>query len=240
MTDSGAARERVVDMVIVGTGAGGLTAALVAKSRGLDVLVLEKAEHIGGTSAWSGGVLWVPDNDLMRQAGVSDSPEEALRYLESVVGDGGAATSTERKRAYVHTSPEVIRFLQQMGVEFVCADGAMDYYPENPGGHSRGRSVNAKIFDTRELGSWESWFRPQKPNATLPVVLRHYAEAPPMATALRSLHGMRVAAAVIARTVWGLLTRKHLVSQPRTGPDGEAAARCQGARHRDLAQRCGH
>lgn len=204
---------RTVDVVIVGTGAGGLTAALLAKSEGLDVLVLEKAEHVGGTSAWSGGVIWAPDNHLMHAAGVADSAEDGLAYLEAVVGDGGGpAASTARKQAYVRTIPEVLRFLERMGMEWVYADGAIDYYPEKPGGHDRGRSVNARMFDTRELGDWEPRFRPQKEGAVFPVVLAHYAEAPPMATMLRSAKGARVAAKVIARTAWALITRKHLVS----------------------------
>lgn len=130
--------ERTVDVVIVGTGAGGLTAALLAKSEGLDVLVLEKAEHIGGTSAWSGGVIWAPDNDLMHAAGVSDSAEDGLAYLDAVVGDdGGPAASPARKQAYVETIPEVLRFLERMGMEWVYADGAIDYYPEKPARHTR-------------------------------------------------------------------------------------------------------
>src|SRR5581483_7516402 len=158
--------DRVVDMIIVGTGAGGLTAALLARSEGLDVLVLEKAEYIGGTSAWSGGVIWAPDNHLMHAAGVPDSARDGLAYLEAVVGDGGPSTTTERKRAYVETIPEMLRFLEQQGMQWVYADGAIDYYPEMPGGMGRrGRSINARMFDTRELGDWEPWFRPQKEGA---------------------------------------------------------------------------
>jgi 3-oxosteroid 1-dehydrogenase len=205
--------ERQVDMVIVGWGVGGLTAALAARSEGLEVLVLEKSEHVGGTSAWSGGVIWAPDNHLMRAAGVRDSVEDGLRYLEAVVGDGGPATSTARKQAYVRAIPEVLRFLERLGMAWVYADGAIDYYPEAPGGMgARGRSVNARMFDTRRLGDWEPRLRPQKEGAVFPVVLAHYAEAPPMATMLRSLRGARVAAKVTARTVWALATRKRLVS----------------------------
>lgn len=208
-----ATSERTVDVVVVGTGAGGLTAALLARSEGLEVLVLEKAEHIGGTSAWSGGVIWAPDNHLMHAAGVADSAEDGLAYLEAVVGDDGPATTTARKRAYVENIPDMMRFLERLGMEWVYADGAIDYYPEEPGGMgSRGRSVNARMFDTRELGDWEPWFRPQKEGAVFPVVLAHYAEAPPMATMLRSVRGARVAAKVVARTVWALITRKRLVS----------------------------
>jgi 3-oxosteroid 1-dehydrogenase len=199
-----------VDIVVVGAGMAGLTAALAAKAEGLDVLVVEKSEHVGGTSAWSGGVIWAPDNHLMRAAGVADSAADGLRYLEAVVG---AATSTARKEAYVRTIPEVLRFLERLGMEWVYADGAIDYYPEAPGGMGeRGRSVNARMFDTRRLGDREGWFRPQKEGAVFPVVLAHYAEAPPMATMLRSPRGASVAAKVTGRTVWALLRRRRLVS----------------------------
>lgn len=201
-----------VDVVVVGTGVGGLTAALLAQARGLEVLVLEKSEFIGGTSAWSGGVLWIPDNHLMRAAGVPDSVEAGMAYLESVVGDTGPAATRARQEMYVRRGPEVVRFLEDMGVDWVYADGATDYYPERPGGLVRGRSLNARVFDTRKLADRESWLRPQKADAVFPVVLAHYAEAPPMATMLRSPRGARTALRVAARTAWGWARRKRLAS----------------------------
>src|SRR5947209_13409992 len=77
------------DVVIVGSGGGALVAALVARSKGFEVLVVEKADVLGGSTAMSGGGVWIPDNPLMRAEGIPDSPTDALAYFESVVGDVG-------------------------------------------------------------------------------------------------------------------------------------------------------
>jgi 3-oxosteroid 1-dehydrogenase len=205
--DGGAA----FDLIIVGSGAGGLTAALAAASRGLRPLVIEKSRYIGGTSAWSGGALWAPDSPVMRACGVNDSTEDALRYLEAVVGDAGPSTSTARKRAYVERVREVVAFLQGQGLEFVYADGNSDYYPEAPGGSVRGRTHHAAIFDTRRLQEWEPWLRPQKGGISQHIVLRDLAEAPSMVIATRSPRAAKVAARVVGRTLGAKLTGRHRV-----------------------------
>jgi len=81
------------DIVVIGTGAAGLGAALTARELGLDVLVLEKERLIGGSTALAGGGMWIPNNHLMQAAGVPDSTDEAFKYLDGVVGDEGPATS---------------------------------------------------------------------------------------------------------------------------------------------------
>jgi 3-oxosteroid 1-dehydrogenase len=143
------------DAVVVGSGGGGLCGALVARDRGLDVLVLEKAEYIGGSTGMSGGLVWIPDNPLMRAEGVPDSEEEALAYLEAVAGDGGAAASPERRRAFVTEGPRLVAFLQRLGLPLRRSDGYPDYYSDLPGGSQRGRNIEALLFDTHHLGTWE-------------------------------------------------------------------------------------
>ena len=202
---------RSADVVVIGAGVGGLTAALRAHDLGLTPLVIEKSEYLGGTSAWSGGAFWAPDNPVMRALGVTDSPWEALRYLEAVVGDAGPSTSTARKRAYVEQAGPCVAFLQHAGIPFVYADGNCDYYPEAPGGHTRGRTLHADIFDTRELGELERWFRPQKGGISQKIILRTLAEAPPMTLSTRSPAAARVAARVVGRTVGAAVTGRHLV-----------------------------
>src|SRR5882724_9743801 len=101
-----------VDVVVV-------VAALAAKAQGLDPLLVEKSEFVGGTSSWSGGALWAPDSPVMRRCGVDDSVEDGLRYLEAVVGDAGPSTTPARKRAYVEGARQVVEFLEARGVSFV-------------------------------------------------------------------------------------------------------------------------
>src|ERR671925_485757 len=81
------AEDTTFDVVVVGSGAAGMTAALTAADRGLSALVVEKGSHFGGSTARSGGGVWVPNNEVLRRAGVPDSPELARTYLEHLVGD---------------------------------------------------------------------------------------------------------------------------------------------------------
>jgi len=200
-----------VDVVVVGTGVGGVVAALAAKAQGLDPLLVEKSEFIGGTSSWSGGALWAPDSPVMRRCGVDDSVEDGVRYLEAVVGDVGPSTTSARKRAFVESARRVIEFLETQGVTFVYSDGTSDYYPEAPGGLARGRTHHAEIFDTRRLGEWEPWFRPQKGGISQQIVMRSLAEAPPMTIATRTVAAGRVATRVVGRTLAARVTGRHLV-----------------------------
>lgn len=203
--------EHDVDVVIVGTGVGGVVAALAAKAQGLDPLLVEKSEFIGGTSSWSGGALWAPDSPVMRRRGVDDSVEDGLRYLKAVVGDAGPSTTPARRRAYVEQARRVVEFLEGQGVTFVYSDGTSDYYPEAPGGQARGRTHHAEIFDTRRLGEWEPWFRPQKGGISQQIVMRSLAEAPPMTIATRTVPAARVAVRVVGRTLGAKVTGRHLV-----------------------------
>src|SRR6188472_3810038 len=97
------------DVVVLGTGAAGLTAAVTAYEHGARVGVFEKADEVGGTSAWSGGMLWIPNNPLMREEGIEDSTDEALTYLDSLSLD---MIEPDLARALVEAGPEMISFLQ--------------------------------------------------------------------------------------------------------------------------------
>src|SRR5262245_36300091 len=120
--------DMTADAVIVGSGGGALTAALTARDSGLDVLVVEKTSLVGGSTAMSGGGLWVPDSPPMRAAGSPDSADDGLAYMDAVIGDVGPASSPQRRRAYVETGPRVVAFLQEQGVPFRYADGYSDFY----------------------------------------------------------------------------------------------------------------
>lgn len=140
------------DVVIVGSGAAGLTAGLTAKLQGMKSLVIEKTDRYGGASAISGGALWIPNNHIIKGAGVPDTHELARQYLDSTIGD---RVPEELKEAYITRGPEMLRFLynKTKHMRFQYAKGYSDYYPEKPGGLSQGRSIEPLIFDLTKMGS---------------------------------------------------------------------------------------
>lgn len=138
------------DVIIVGSGAGGMSAAITAKKHGLSVLVIEKESLYGGTTARSGGVLWVPCNPLSRQHGVADSIEAARTYLQQ---EAGGCFDAERVDAFLHNGPRMVEFFQrETAVQFVAVPEFSDYHPAAPGGMPGGRSILAAPFDGRALG----------------------------------------------------------------------------------------
>ncbi|MEQ6050753.1 FAD-binding protein [Lysinibacillus capsici] len=140
------------DVVVVGSGAAGLTAGLTAKVQGMKSLVIEKTDRYGGASAISGGALWIPNNHIIKGAGVPDTHELARQYLDSTIGD---RVPEELKEAYITRGPEMLRFLynKTKHMRFQYAKGYSDYYPEKPGGLSQGRSIEPLIFDLTKMGS---------------------------------------------------------------------------------------
>lgn len=132
------------DVVVIGSGAAGATAALRAAEQGLSVLVVEKAHKYGGTSATSGGVLWIPNHQL---APNDDSREQALQYLDSLID---VPIQRDRLEAYLDQGPEMIRFLTSQGMSPIPAAWP-DYFPDLPGARAD-RSIIFDTFDGRDLG----------------------------------------------------------------------------------------
>jgi succinate dehydrogenase/fumarate reductase flavoprotein subunit len=143
--------DHVVDVLIVGSGGGGMTAALTAQAAGLDALVIEKSSHFGGSTALSGGGIWVPGAPAQRRAGYTPSPDGVVEYLDRIT-DG--LVSEARIRQYVESSPQMLQFLEQLSgwFEFVWKPGYADYYPELPGGSELGSTINVPPIDLRKLG----------------------------------------------------------------------------------------
>ena len=165
--------EAEYDLVIVGSGGGSMCAALYAKKHGLNPVILEKRDKIGGSTGFSGGVWWVPNNHVLARQGVGDSRELGHRYFESVVdcggNDGGKGASPERRAAFIDQVPEMIRFLEDQGMEYYYPDGWSDYYDDRPGGQPRGRSLMAATFDSNRLGPWKARLSLYEPFQVVPV-----------------------------------------------------------------------
>lgn len=148
------------DVLVVGSGAGAMTAALRAHDLGLKVLVVEKSDRFGGTSAISGGGIWIPCNHRIAALGGQDTAEEAIAYIRAVtngeVDDG-------RIEAYVEHGHRAIQYLEMNSrVRFEAQAAYADYYPEVPGGKPGYRSMDPGPFDARELG--EDFMRLREPS----------------------------------------------------------------------------
>jgi 3-oxosteroid 1-dehydrogenase len=143
--------EAEFDVIVVGSGAAGMTAALTAAHHGLRTVVLEKTDRFGGSTARSGGGIWAPGNEVLREAGVPDTPEQARAYLAHVAGD---CVSPQRQQALLEHGPAMLALVRaSTPVDFAWVPNYADYYPEAPGGLAQGRSIEPVPLDGRLLGT---------------------------------------------------------------------------------------
>lgn len=198
-----------IDLLVVGTGAAAMSAAIAAADEGLTVVVVEGSEKWGGSTAMSGGGCWLPTHPAMKQIGVADSKENVLTYLDACVGTAqevGPASSTARREAFVDHAPVVYSWLERHGLVWKTAKAYPDYYPDLPGGIAGGRTVEPAPFNVKRLGDWYSHAR-----ESLPAGLPMYAgDAYLVARAWSTFSGMLGGASLVFRTLGGLVTGRRL------------------------------
>ncbi len=138
------------DILVVGSGGGGMTAALVAKDLGNESMIIEKGSYYGGSTAISGGALWVPNNHLMKQVGIKDTPEEAFIYLKTIVDD---RVDEDRLKAFLDTAPEMVKYLEDNShVKYRIVKGYSDYHYEIEGAKTDGgRTIEPVKFSILNL-----------------------------------------------------------------------------------------
>ncbi|HEY0904173.1 MAG TPA: 3-oxosteroid 1-dehydrogenase [Marmoricola sp.] len=200
------------DLVVVGAGGAGMTAALAAARRGLDVVLVEKSGYFGGSTARSGGGVWIPGNYALGAAGQAEDGDvaESKRYLDAIVGD---RVPKVRRDTYLDRGPEVMDFLREhTPVRFTWVPQYSDYLPEQPGGRAAGRSVEPVPMDARFLGAELERLTPPYTKAPANMVVTQ-ADFRKISLGMRTLRGpltllkvmlRRLLAMVLGRRMYGM------------------------------------
>ncbi|MFJ9246172.1 3-oxosteroid 1-dehydrogenase [Streptomyces sp. NPDC101776] len=196
------------DVVVVGAGAAGMTAALTAAKQGLSCVVVEKAPTFGGSAARSGAGIWIPNNPVILAAGVPDTPAKAAAYLAAVVGTDVPA---DRRQSFLAHGPAMISFVMANSpLRFRWMEGYSDYYPELTGGLPNGRSIEPDQLDGNILGAELAHLNP--PYMAVPSGMVVFsADYKWLALSAVSVKGAAVATECLARgTKAALLGQKPL------------------------------
>ena len=196
-----------VDVVVVGAGGAGMTAALAAAKRGgLDTVLVEKSGYFGGSTARSGGGVWMPGNYALRAAGQADALEESKRYLDSIVGD---VVPKVRRDTFLERGAEVMDFIRESTpVRFAWVPDYADYHPEAPGGRLKGRSVEPVPLDASFLGEELQRLHPQytKAPANMSVTQADFRK---ISLGLRTVRGpVTMVKVLLNRIIAGLRRRR--------------------------------
>jgi len=186
------------DVIVVGAGAGGMTAAAVAAAEGASVLVVEKTDFVGGTTAWSGGMVWIPANHQMQSAGMADSLADAEKYLARTVPEPDNA---DLREIFLKTGPAAVDYLQaKTELRLQPVKLYPDYYPDLPGATTGGRVLEPVAFDGRKLGKDFGRLRPPLPEFTLfGGMMVNRLDIPHLRNAGRSLHSTLRSLDLLAR-----------------------------------------
>lgn len=198
-----------VDVVVVGAGGAGLAAALTAATKGLQTVLIEKSPYWGGSTSRSGGGVWIPNNSVLRRDGVTDTVEDARRYVHAIIGDHAPA---EKIDTYIDRGPEALDYLMAHApLDLEWVKDYSDYYPEAPGGRLGGRSVEPRPFDARRLGDDLDTLHPQYTKAPLNMVVLQ-SDYKWMNVGLRHWRGVAKMAKVAGRFTWSKSRNKKMIA----------------------------
>src|SRR3954452_15341849 len=191
-----------VDVVVVGAGGAGMCAALAAAKQGLDVVLVEKSGYFGGSTARSGGGVWMPGNYALEQAGQADALDQSKLYLDSIVGD---EVPKVRRDTYIDRGGEVLEFVRDnTPLRFTWVPQYSDYHPEAPGGRAAGRSCEPIPMDARFLGDELDRLHPQYTKAPANLIVTQ-ADYRKISLGLRSLRGPMTMVRVLVQRIISLL-----------------------------------
>lgn len=196
-----------VDVVVVGAGGAGMTAALAAGTRGLETVLIEKSSYFGGSTARSGGGVWIPNNYALKKAGQADDPELSRTYLDSIVGD---VVPKVRRDTYLARGPEVLDFVRDhTPLRFTWVPDYADYHPEAPGGRGAGRSCEPIPLDARFLGDELDRLHPQYTKAPANMIVTQ-ADFRKISLGLRTLRGPVTMVKVFLRRLLAMLGGRRM------------------------------
>ncbi|MFE7421512.1 FAD-binding protein [Rhodococcus sp. NPDC057529] len=204
--------DTTVDFLVVGSGGGGMAAAITAAHRGIDTLVIDKGATFGGSTAISGGGIWIPNAPTLREKGVIDSRESIRRYLD-IITEGTVAA--DRLDAFVDKGPELMELLDRSPhMKLYWVKGYSDYHPEYEGGRPLGRTIECIPFDTRALKEDEQFQRPNSMKGPLGlwVTSKDYHD---LAMVKRTWKGRKASLVAAWRVASNMVRRRHMATGGR-------------------------
>ncbi len=191
----GGDHEETVDLLVIGSGAGALSAAVTAAHLGLQVTVVEKEPLFGGTTAWSGGWMWIPRNPLAVAAGIQEDLDGPRHYLRATLGGAACDAAQDRLESFLAHGPAMVAFHQaHTALRFIDGNTIPDFHGRAEGAREGGRSVCAAPFDAARLGTLMHALRPPRDilsflGMSIGSDLRHFQRANRAADSFRYVAG---------------------------------------------------